>query len=138
MAGLPSHKSEEQDPEAANLAKDYDHAVLDARYSSKPTSCHTDDIQEGDIEDGLVKERDRAKRRRNWTGFWRTMTVGLRRGGSLDVIYEDVPDQDGLLQNTNTQRRTRRKRNWYNCCVFGGISGLAVLYGPLSLPCLSC
>lgn len=65
MAKLPSHKPEEQDPEAADLAKDHDHAILDARYSSKPTSFDINNIPEGDIEDDLVKERDRTKRRQD-------------------------------------------------------------------------
>jgi hypothetical protein len=125
MSNIPSRTSEERASEAAGLDNIDDNAVLDARYSSNATSLDINDIQEGDIEDGLVKIRDQMKGRRDWKGLWRNMTVRSRR----DTIYEDVPDEDGLLLNTNTTRQTTRKSSLFSCCVLWSISGLAILYG---------
>lgn len=111
MANNLSHKTKEQDPDTADLTNEAEDASLVARYSRKPTSFDIDDVQEGDIEDSLVKERGRMKRRRDWMGFWHTVTVSLGWKGSLDGVYEEVPVEDGLLENRNTPRRTRRKRN---------------------------
>lgn len=130
MANNPSHEAKEREPDDADLTNESDNSILAARYSSKPTSFDTDDIQEGDIEDGLVKERDRTKRRRDWTTFWHNMT--FRRKGTLDAVYEDIPVADGLLQNVNTPRRTRRKINW-KPCIAGSFSALTILYVALHL-----
>jgi hypothetical protein len=82
-------------------------------YLRKPSESF--DTEE-DIEDGFVERRQRRKR--GWTRIWDSMTVRERRKGSLD--------KEGLFGSG--KRGRRRNGGWYNCCVFGGISGLCILY----------
>ena len=82
-------------------------------YLRKPSESF--DTEE-DIEDGFVERRQRRKK--GWTRIWDNMTVRERRKRSRD--------KEGLF---GSGKRGRRKNSgWYNCCVFGGISGLCILY----------
>lgn len=90
----------------------------------------TFDIQEeaSDLEDGLDYLSRRASRStrsrgRNW---WQKMVARARRKISLDDLKNGL-DQALLQDSLSTARRNRRKRTWYNYCIFGGISGLTIL-----------
>ena len=73
------------------------------------------------IEDGLSSRPSRSRRKR----WWERMVIRARRKHSLDGLREVT---EGLLAGSNSRRRVERKRTWYNYCIFGGISGLTVLY----------
>jgi hypothetical protein len=107
------------EPDPSDLTTDCDDE--EATEAGKPsTSFDTEDAQDGDVEDGLVSRRPRRKRRRNWLRFWDTMTVRSKQKGNLG----NGGFGDGFLRD---QRRPRRKGSWYNCCFFGGLSGLCIL-----------
>jgi hypothetical protein len=91
------------------------------------------DTQEEDddfLEDGLdIRSRrssqSRGSRRRR-TSWWQTMVMRARRKISMDDLKNGL--DEALLQDSfATSRRSRRKRTWYNYCIFGGISGLTIL-----------
>jgi hypothetical protein len=127
MAKSPGayHVIDNEAPEEAeaksDATKDYDDVISsESTYLGKPSESF--DIEEdADVEDGLVERKQRRKK--GWTRFWDSMTVTERRKGSLDK-------ERWLGQ----RKKGRRKGGWYNCCVFGGISGLCILYVP---PCTS-
>ena len=54
------------------------------------------------------------------------MVARARRKISLDDLKNGL-DQALLQDSLSTARRNRRKRTWYNYCIFGGISGLTIL-----------
>ncbi|KAG4432312.1 hypothetical protein IFR05_012219 [Cadophora sp. M221] len=96
-----------------------------------------DDLDEEflDLEDGYIPA---AKGDRYWTGkgWWGAkdiMTVRSRRKASVDSsIYRD--EGKTLLDTRYTRRR---RRSWFNYCIFGGISGLSILFVPFSSPTIS-
>jgi hypothetical protein len=109
-------------PEEAELdaTKDYDDVISsESTYIGNPSESF--DIEE-DFEDGLVTTG--TKRKRGWIRFWDSMTVRERKKGTLDK-------ERWLGQ----RRRGRRKDGWYNCFIFGGISGLCILYAALLSLC---
>jgi hypothetical protein len=135
---LPRHRSDPPDakmakspgayqvidnaPEEAesDATKDYDDVISsESTYLGNPSESF--EIEE-DLEDGLVTGA--TKRKRGWIRFWDSMSVRERRMGSLDK-------ERWLGQ----RKRGRRKGGWYNCFIFGGISGLCILYAcsPFSL-----
>jgi hypothetical protein len=79
------------------------------------------DIDSTLIEDGLSSRPSRSRRKR----WWERMVIRARRKHSLDGLREVT---EGLLAGSNPRRRIEGKRTWYNYCIFGGISGLTVLY----------
>ena len=90
------------------------------------------DTQEEDddfLEDGFEirsrrSSRSRGSRRR--TSWWQTMVMRARRKITVDDLKNGL--DEALLQDSfATSRRSRRKRTWYNYCIFGGISGLTIL-----------
>jgi hypothetical protein len=98
---------------------EYDDAISD--YSSSGESLRKP-LQPFDT--ALENGGPLRPRRRNW---W-NMVVRARRRNEADESKEGVTE--GLLADIYTKRRSsRRVRNWYNYCVFGGISGLSVMYG---------
>ena len=54
------------------------------------------------------------------------MVVRARRKISIDDLKNGL-DQALLQDSFSAARRARRKRSWYNYCIFGGISGLTIL-----------
>lgn len=91
----------------------------------KPLSSFCIDDEE-DLEDGIVERS--AKVSSSWWWLKDIMTVRARRKASLEVGYKDLDDAARLLADVQAVRQTRRKRNWYNYCIFGGISGLSILF----------
>lgn len=99
-------------------------------YSTRKPLNTFDTLEEDDgfLEDGLSIPRrrrrsSRGSRRR--TSWWRNMVVRARRKISMDDLKNGL--DEALLQDSFASRRTRRKRTWYNYCIFGGISGLTIL-----------
>ncbi len=95
---------------------------------------------ESELEDG----RSSLNRNRNWwTRIRGIMMVRSKRnmarstdGNEEGGAYKDGFANDeahGLLSDIDATRRVRRKRNYWNCCVFGGISGLTILF--VHIPC---
>jgi len=90
------------------------------------------DDEELDLEDGfagqVASERDRDMRT-GWCGIKDIMTVRSRRRGSPDSRVEAYKDHVGLNGSLLTRiwSKGRRRRTWYNYCLFGGISGLTIL-----------
>ena len=98
-----------------------------------------------DLEDGYLPGiNSDTKADQDWSceengnGWWgvkdiMTMTVRARRKGSLDSsrngsVYRDEGKAlllDGRYTGT---RWMKRRRGWVNYCVFGGISGLSILF----------
>lgn len=123
MANPP--RFDEQDSETAGLTNDYDDSASlgSGSYAGRPSTSFDREEQDLDLEDGLVGKR-------TWSNsFWDKMTIRSRSvfKGSLDKGRSD-----GLIRETFS-RPTRRKTSWYNCCIFGGISGLSILYDLRSL-----
>jgi hypothetical protein len=54
------------------------------------------------------------------------MVVRARRRIDVDDLKDGL-DQALLQGEMGSSRRQRRKRTWYNYCIFGGISGLTIL-----------
>ncbi|KAH6723666.1 hypothetical protein BKA61DRAFT_502163 [Leptodontidium sp. MPI-SDFR-AT-0119] len=122
----------ETKPTLQDEGKYSDAASLSSSSSSSPrkplTSFETnDDLDEEflDLEDGYIPS---TKGDRYWTGkaWWGAkdiMTVRSRRKGSVDSsVYRD--EGKTLLDARYTRRR---RRSWFNYCIFGGISGLSIL-----------
>lgn len=84
-----------------------------------------------DVEDGFVTR----KRRRTSFSYWlalKNMVLRARRTGAITGKIEVYKDgfgvTEGLLASPKAYvRRARRKRSWYNYCIFCGISGLSIL-----------
>jgi hypothetical protein len=116
---IDNEPPEEAEAEAAlDAARDYDDVISsESTYLGKPSeSFDIAEDGEADVEDGLVTRDPNRRRKNGWMRFWDSMTVRQRRKGL---------DKERWLEQRN---RGRRKAHWYNCCIFGGISGLCILY----------
>lgn len=127
----PRRISESPEGERSALTRDYDDDAFSSSHESnasvrKPLSSFCTDDEE-DLEDGFVKKS--AKVRGFWWRLKNTMTVRERRKASLGAEgYKDLNDDvSRLLADVYAAKQTRRTRNWYNYCIFGGISGLSIL-----------
>ena len=106
---------------------DYDPSGEESvQKSRKPLATFdTSDSILQDVENGFVKKERRRSRRKNW---WDSMAMRARRKLSTDSNMNLRDDADGpLLGDLATRKKVRRKRTWYNYCIFGGISGLTIL-----------
>lgn len=132
MASSPGayHVIDNEPPEEAEVgldaARDNDDVISsESTYLGKPSeSFDIEDDADVDVEDGLVTRNPNQRRKKGWLRFWDSMTVRQRRKGG---------DKEQWLE---LRQRGRRKGHWYNCCIFGGISGLCILYVAFSR-CLS-
>jgi len=71
----------------------------------------------------LEDAMSRRPRRKSW---WDTMAVRARR--RIDLGEYSGEATEGLLGDSQASSvRPKRKRTWYNYCIFGGISGLCIL-----------
>jgi hypothetical protein len=132
----PTHNNphrifESPEGERSALNRDYDDDTFSSSSQEsnaslrKPLSSFCTDDDE-DLEDGIVTRP--AKVRSSWWSFKNIMTVRERRKASLEAEgYKGLDDAPRLLADVHAVRQTRRKRNWYNYCIFGGISGLSIL-----------
>jgi hypothetical protein len=116
------------------LTDDYDDAISESSpHVRKPLNSFdiSDTFPEEDLEDGFARRR--RKRAKNW---WNIMGVRLRKQ-SLEEEEEAYRAElsEALLAGTYRNTRTRRKREWYNYCIFGGISGLSILSVLFRPPC---
>ena len=87
------------------------------------------DGEDSDLEDGLDSRRTslNSRRTRKTDTWWQTMVVCARRKISLDDMKDGL--HQALSQDSLSKaRRQRRKRSWLNCYIFGGVSGLTILY----------
>lgn len=99
---------------------DFDDAM--SEYSSSGESVQKP-LQPFDtlLENGLPLR----PRRRTW---WE-MVVRSRRRCEMEGLKEDATEGLLALPDVYTKRRTaRRLRGLYNYCIFGGISGLSIMY----------
>jgi hypothetical protein len=87
----------------------------------KPLNAFDTEVEDYDLEDGFDNRGRRT--RRSW---WQTILMRARRKISLDDLKNGL-DQALLQDSLSLNRRQRRKRTWYNYCIFGGISGLTIL-----------
>jgi hypothetical protein len=94
-----------------------------AESVGKPLSTF-DTQDDSDLEDG--PSRSFSSRRSRSSSWWHTMVLRARRKISLDDLKNGL-DQALLQDSFSASRRARRKRTWYNYCIFGGISGLTIL-----------
>jgi hypothetical protein len=133
MARSPAayHVIDNKPPEEAEAgfeaARDTDDVISsESTYLGKPSeSFDIEDDADVDVEeDGLVTRDPHQRRKKGWMRFWDSMTVKQRRKGW---------DKELWLEQ---RQRGRRRGHWYNCCIFGGISGLCILYAAFSC-CLS-
>jgi len=117
---------------------DYDDAISESSsLAGKPVTAFDtfDDLHDEEVDGGSIGRKAPGRRRNWWSlSFWRwdTMAVRKRRKASLENcgVYKAVseyPEGEGLLADAYLQQRTKKKRNWYTCCVFGGISGLTIM-----------
>jgi hypothetical protein len=117
------------------LTNDYDDAISESSpHVRKPLNSFdiSDTFQEEDLEDGFARRRRRKRAKKNW---WNIMGVRLRKQSpEEEQLYKDELNE-ALLAGTYRNPQTRRKRGWYNYCIFGGISGLSILFVLLCLPC---
>jgi hypothetical protein len=111
------------------LTNDYDDAISESSPPvRKPLNSFdiSDTFHDDDLEDGFARRR-RKRAKKNW---WNIMGVRLRKQ-SLEEEEEEAYKaelSEALLAGTYRNTRTRRKRGWYNYCIFGGISGLSILF----------
>jgi len=136
----------ERAPETVSLTKDYDGFEDEGDNRLRRVPTHSFDTSEStfaqsELEDG----RSSLRWKRNWwTRTKDIVTVKSKRimSRSTDGIeggetaYKDGLANDeahGLLPDIDTTRRLRRKRNYWNYCVLGGISGLTILF--VHIPC---
>lgn len=90
----------------------------------KPLNTFDTQEDDSDLEDGLESaSRHRPRSRRNW---WQNMVVRARRKISMEDLKNGL-DQALLQGEMGMSRSKRRKRTWYNYCIFGGIGGLTIL-----------
>lgn len=115
-----------------SLTKDYDDDVYSSSSHEsdalrKPLSSFDD--EDLDLEDGFAERTHKVK---SWWNWKDRMTVRERRKASLEGEgYKDLnEDTTRLLADVYAARLIRRKRNWYNYCIFGGISGLTISLVP--------
>jgi thioesterase domain-containing protein len=121
------HTNAHADRYADDAMSDYSESTGSVR---KP--LNTFDIQEEDdefLEDGFdirCRRSSQSRRSRRRTSWWQNMIVRARRKISMDDLKNGL--DEALLQDSFAMtRRSRRKRTWYNYCIFGGISGLTIL-----------
>lgn len=124
------HLSGSSEPSAIALTQDYDDDI----YSSSSHGSHASlrkplssfDDEDLDLEDGFAERPHKVK---SWWNWKHIMTLRERGKASLKLGgYKDLNrNATRLLADVYAARRTRRQRNWYNYCVFGGISGLTIL-----------
>jgi hypothetical protein len=128
MASRRSADHSSESPEGATLTRDYDDNA-DVYFSSshesqasmrRPLSnFRTEEENDKDIEDTFVKTP--ARGRRSWRKWWDT----VRREG-----YTSLDGGEAQLLDGYDATQMRKKRNWYNCCIFSSISGLCLLLVP--------
>jgi hypothetical protein len=136
---IRSQHDDAADSESAALTQHYD-GLHDARARSPsrvPThSFDTSDctLNAGEREDATAARYARQHRGNWWSATKDIMTIRSRRKISLESDASDYKDDflsegEGLVSDNYTMRRTRtrRKRNCWNYCIFGGISGLTIL-----------
>lgn len=58
---------------------------------------------------------------------WWTMPLRARRRNHI-VTEADEDADEGLIEMFSTRRKRKPRRTWFHYCVFGGISGCAILY----------
>ena len=108
------------DDDASNLAD------LAPESTGKSSNTGTFDTDYSDLEDGSDRRSDSRHRRSPRTSWWHRMVVRVWKNISIDDLRRGF-DQALLQDSFSTARRARRRKTWYNCCVFGGISGLTIL-----------
>lgn len=109
----------------APVAADYDDDDALSDYSSSGESLrkpsNTFDVSAEDVSPRYLK-------RRSW---WSSMVVRARRKNDMEESKEGSAEgllaSEGLLPELYARRISRRRRSFYNYCIFGGISGLSVM-----------
>ncbi|CZR67660.1 uncharacterized protein PAC_17559 [Phialocephala subalpina] len=128
MASTYSNPPQTSGSPERSLTKNYDDDV----YSSSSHESHASlrkplssfDDEDLDLEDGF----ERPHKAKSWWSWKDIMTVRGRRKASLGVEgYRDLNSHATRLLEDVYAARRRRKRNWYNYCIFSGISGLTIL-----------
>ncbi len=107
-----------------------------------------DDLQAYDLEDGFTHANGKTRegywissKGSSWWGIKDIITVRTKKKGSLESVSVGYKDESGdlpFLPSVGTYPGRKRRRGWSNYCIFGGISGLTILFVYLSfLPLLS-
>jgi hypothetical protein len=122
MASTFSNPPQTSGSPERSQTKDYDDDV----YSSSSHESHASlrkplssfDDEDLDLEDGF----ERPHKAKSWWSWKDIMTVRARRKASLGVEgYRDLNSHATRLLEDVYAARRRRKRNWYNYCIFSGI-----------------
>jgi hypothetical protein len=95
------------------------------RISRTQPNDISDTFHDDDLEDGFARRKRRKRAKKNW---WNIMGVRLRKQSLEEEEAYKAELSEALLAGTYRNTRTRRKRRWYNYCIFGGISGLSILF----------
>jgi hypothetical protein len=110
------------------LTNDYDDAISESSSPvRKPLNSFdiSDTFHDDDLEDGFARRKRRKRAKKNW---WNIMGMRLRKQSLDEEEAYKAELSEALLAGTYRNTRTRRKRGLYNYCIFGGISGLSILF----------
>jgi hypothetical protein len=99
-------------------------AVDNSRHSF---DSHDSYFHSSDADDGLDKTLDKRKRTVSWWDKLLLMAVKRRHSPGRTRIHKHLGGNNPLLGTGLAFRRAKR-RNLYNWCIFGGISGAGLLY----------
>lgn len=92
-----------------------------------------------DIEHGRGRRVKRQRRNSWWSAIKNIVMIRSRGKTSLESdrgMYKDVSEGERLIKDASPTTATKAKRTWWNYFVFGGISGMTILFvaRPYTIP----